>query len=69
MLKVQDQKSSSLSTNAAGITVEHPQQNPLAPDAYGSSCRQKAKEEFRIGELNPGLVGTDHLSMTESDKS
>ena len=29
----------------------------------------KAKEEFRIGELNPGLVGTDHLSMIESDKS
>jgi len=24
---------------------------------------------FRIGELNPGLVGTDHLSMIESDKS
>ena len=30
---------------------------------------KKAKEEFRIGELNPGLVGTDHLSMIESDKS
>jgi len=30
---------------------------------------QKAKEVFRIGELNPGLVGTDYLSMTESDKS
>jgi hypothetical protein len=29
----------------------------------------KAKKEFRIGELNPGLVGTDHLSTIESDKS
>ena len=27
------------------------------------------KKEFRIGELNPGLVGTDHLTMIESDKS
>jgi hypothetical protein len=34
-----------------------------------SSITKKAKEEFRIGELNPGLVGTDHLSMIESDKS
>jgi hypothetical protein len=24
---------------------------------------------FRIGELNPGLVGTDHLAVIESDKS
>jgi hypothetical protein len=31
---------------------------------------EKAKEhDFRIGELNPGLVGTDHLAMIESDKS
>ena len=27
------------------------------------------KNNFRIGELNPGLVGTDHLAMIESDKS
>jgi hypothetical protein len=34
------------------------------------SGRQKAKEHcFRIGELNPGLVGTGYLSITESDKS
>jgi hypothetical protein len=31
--------------------------------------RREQKEIFRIGELNPGLVGTDHLSMIESDKS
>ena len=30
---------------------------------------EEAKEHFRIGELNPGLVGTDHLAMIESDKS
>ena len=30
---------------------------------------KKQKKNFRIGELNPGLVGTDHLSMIESDKS
>jgi pantothenate kinase type III len=30
---------------------------------------KNAKEIFRIGELNPGLVGTDHLAMIESDKS
>jgi hypothetical protein len=31
--------------------------------------KQRPKINFRIGELNPGLVGTDHLSMIESDKS
>jgi hypothetical protein len=35
-----------------------------------SECRLMVqKGGFRIGELNPGLVGTDHLSMSESDKS
>jgi hypothetical protein len=29
----------------------------------------KRRTSFRIGELNPGLVGTDHLAMIESDKS
>jgi hypothetical protein len=36
-------------------------------DVYRYSKMQKSK--FRIGELNPGLVGTYHLSMIESDKS
>jgi hypothetical protein len=30
---------------------------------------QKQRTDFRIGELNPGLVGTDLLSKNESDKS
>jgi hypothetical protein len=30
---------------------------------------QKTNGNFRIGELNPGLVGALHLSMIESDKS
>jgi hypothetical protein len=33
------------------------------------STTKRAKKDFRIGELNPGLVGTDHLAMIESDKS
>jgi hypothetical protein len=29
----------------------------------------ETKGYFRIRELNPGLVGTDHPEMIESDKS
>jgi hypothetical protein len=36
-------------------------------DANGKASKRTAR--FRIGELNPGLVGTDHLSTIESDKS
>jgi hypothetical protein len=39
------------------------------PNRRKHSSRSKAKEDFRIRELNPGLVGTDHLEMIESDKS
>jgi len=39
------------------------------PDTKGQTGGQKQKNIFRIGELNPGLVGTDQLSMIESDKS
>ena len=35
----------------------------------GRRRQQKSKRIFRIGELNPGLVGTDHPAMIESDKS
>jgi hypothetical protein len=31
--------------------------------------KAKNRSHFRIGELNPGLVGTDHREMIESDKS
>jgi hypothetical protein len=36
---------------------------------YDRQAPKKQKKNFRIGELNPGLVGTDHLAMIESDKS
>jgi hypothetical protein len=39
------------------------------PQRVKHSSRPKAKEDFRIRELNPGLVGTDHPEMIESDKS
>jgi hypothetical protein len=36
-------------------------------DAY--RCNKRQNSRFRIGELNPGLVGTFHRKMIESDKS
>jgi hypothetical protein len=43
------------------------------PFSYGTSDSEQnndnEQKKFRIGELNPGLVGTDHFSMIESDKS
>jgi hypothetical protein len=32
-------------------------------------AKQNKTNIFRIGELNPGLVGSDRLAMIESDKS
>jgi hypothetical protein len=39
----------------------------MAKASIPSSLEQK--DIFRIRELNPGFVGTDHLKMIESDKS
>jgi hypothetical protein len=39
----------------------------IVSPAYLPSLSKRTS--FRIRELNPGLVGTDHLTVIESDKS
>ena len=47
--------------------VTQPKRNMFATTA--GKYQKGKRRNFRIGELNPGLVGTDHLAMIESDKS
>jgi hypothetical protein len=56
-------------TSSVLFNVNQGRRRDLLRQTDPTCQKQKNRPHFRIGELNPGLVGTDHREMIESDKS